>query len=176
MLTPEQENWISHLSKEKVKIVPYNPKTKEVFNKIKQEIQEVIGKTKVVHCGSTALGISGQGEVDLYIPVDKIFFGKYLEKLIDYFGKPGSIYPLRRARFVKYVDDIKIEIFLISEETDDWKNSLRFENYLKQYQNALEEYRKLKEECNGLTTQEYYRRKLEFINKIVCMTEKKKKI
>lgn len=167
MLSHEQEKWISHLSKEKVKIVPYNPKTKEVFNEIRQEIQEVLGKTEIIHCGSTALEILGQGEVDVYIPTAKNSFNKNLEKLIKHFGKPGSIYLLKRARFVKYIDDIKIEIFLINKEINEWKNCLKFENYLKQHPVVLKEYIRLKENSKGLTIQEYYRKKLEFINKIV---------
>ena len=35
MLTEEQEKWINHLSDEKIKIIPYNPETAVVFNKIK---------------------------------------------------------------------------------------------------------------------------------------------
>ncbi|TSC95066.1 MAG: hypothetical protein CEN87_78 [Parcubacteria group bacterium Licking1014_1] len=37
MFTKDQEKWIAGLSKEKrIKIYPYNPKTKQVFNKIKR--------------------------------------------------------------------------------------------------------------------------------------------
>lgn len=167
MLTSEQKKWISHLSTKKVRIIPYNPKVKSVFQKIKKEIQKVLGKVKVVHCGATSLGISGQGEIDLYIPVSKNLFNKYLKKLIQHFGKAGTIYSLRRARFVKYVDSIKVEIFLINREISDWKNSVKFENYLKQHPEMLDKYRKLKEDGNGLTIQEYYQRKLEFFNQIM---------
>ena len=167
MLTSEQENWISHLSTEKVKIISYNPKVKLVFEKAKKEIKEILGEVKVKHCGATSLGISGQGEIDLYIPVSKNFFNEYLEKLIKHFGKVGSVYPLRRARFVKYIEGIKIEMFLINKESDDWKNCVKFENYLKRHPKALEEYKKLKERSSELAVQEYYRKKLEFINKII---------
>lgn len=167
MLTKEQEKWISHLSKEKVKIIPYNPKTKEVFNRVKKEIKEVLGDTEIVHCGSTALGILGQGEVDLYIPINEGLFDKYLDKLISHFGKAGSIYPLRRARFVKYLHGIKVEIFLINKATNDWKNCLKFENYFKKYPQSLEDYIGIKEKSNGLTVQDYYREKIEFFNRII---------
>lgn len=41
MLTKDQEKWINSLASKtnKIKIVPYDPKTKEVFEKIKNEIQ-----------------------------------------------------------------------------------------------------------------------------------------
>lgn len=171
MLTAEQENWVSHLDNKKVKIVPYNPKTKLVFQKIKTEIQKNLGKVDVKHRGATSFGISGQGEIDLYIPVPKNLFDKYLEKLIAFLGKPGSVYSLERARFVKFIENIKIEIFLINKETDNWKNSVKFENYLKKHPEFLKKYEKLKEQGNGLSTQKYYRRKIEFINKILKISK-----
>lgn len=168
MLTTDQEKWINHLSAtDKIKIIPYNPKTKEVFEKVKKEIREVLGAVEVSHRGATSLGISGQGEADCYIPVDESVFDEHLEKLTGCFGKAGSIYLLRRARFVKYIDGIKIEIFLINEKSDDWLNGLKFENYLKNHSDALENYKKLKENGDGLSVQDYYRRKIEFINDIL---------
>ncbi len=168
MLSLDQEKWVNHLSvTDKIKIIPYNPKTKLVFLKIEKEIQKVLKNAYVFHRGATSLGISGQGEVDCYIPVDESAFNDYLEKLTGYFGKAGSIYPLRRARFVKYIDGIKIEIFLINKNGDDWINGLRFENYLKNHTEALDKYKKLKEEGSGLSVREYYRRKTEFINDIL---------
>jgi len=169
MLTQDQEKWIKSLGSKtnKIKIVPYNPKTKEVFEKIKKEIQIVLGKIEVFHCGSTNMGISGQGEIDCYIPVSENKFDEYAEKMIKHFGPAGSIYPLRRSRFVKYIDGIKIEMFIINEKHYDWINCLKFENYLKCHSEALESYRKLKEKCERLSVQEYYRRKTEFINDIL---------
>ena len=168
MLTKEQEKWLSHLSNEEiVEILPYNPETKEIFYKIKKEIGAFLGEVEILHCGSTSLGILGQGEVDLYIPIGQQLFAEYLKKIIGHFGKAGSIYPLKRARFVKYIDGIKIEIFLVNKESDDWKNSRRFEAYLKNNSKALAEYVKLKEKSRGLSVQDYYRKKIEFINKIL---------
>lgn len=169
MLTKDQEKWIKSLASktDKIKIVPYNPKTKEVFEKIKKEIQTVLGKAEVFHRGATSLGISGQGEIDCYVPISENLFDEYLKKMIKHFGPAGSIYHLRRARFVKYIDEIKIEIFIINEKSFDWTNCLKFENYLKNRAKALEAYKKLKEDCEGLSVSEYYRRKTEFINDIL---------
>lgn len=168
MLNKEQEVWLAHLDdKKKVEILPYNPETKKVFLKIKKELQDFLGDVEILHCGSTALEILGQGEIDCYIPVREKDFNEFLEKLIKHLGEPGSVYNLRRARFVKFIEDIKIEIFLINKNSDDWKNSVIFENYLKKNKEALKGYENLKINSNGLSVQEYYRRKLEFINKIL---------
>jgi len=174
MLTAEQNKWVAHLdNKKKVGIFPYNPKTKEVFKKIEEEIKRLLKNIEILHCGSTALEILGQGEIDLYIPVIKKDFENYLGKLTEHFGEPGSVYPLRRARFVRHIDDIKIEIFLMNKETEDWINHIKFESYLKQNKKALEEYIKIKQESDGLTVQEYYIKKLEFINKILSNAQGK---
>lgn len=169
MITKEQQSWISHLSNtKKIKIIPYNPEAEVVFGKIKREIQKVLGeKIKVFHRGSTKLKISGQGEIDLYIPVNKKDFNNHLKKLLKYFGEAGTIYPLIRARFVKYINGIKVEIFLINKNSADWKNGLKFENYLKNNCNALSEYEKLKKRCDGFSVREYYKEKINFINEVL---------
>ncbi|MCX6746282.1 MAG: GrpB family protein [Candidatus Parcubacteria bacterium] len=168
MLTTEQKEWLNHLSDtEKISIIPYNPKNKEVFKLIKSDLIKILGKVRISLCGSTFLGISGQGEIDLYIPVAKKHFNSYLDKLKSYIGKPGSIYELRRVRFVKYLNGIKIEIFLINKGSKDWINSRKFENFLKQNPKYLYEYEKLKSKCNGLSVKQYYTVKVIFINKIL---------
>lgn len=169
MLTEDREKWINHLSvTDKIRITPYNPKTKLVFKKIKLEILKVLGDVEISHRGATSLGISGQGEIDCYVPVEENDFDRHVEKMLACFGKARSIYPLRRAAFVKYIDGIKIEIFIITKKSADWLNGLKFEGYLKTHLEALEDYRKLKEDGVGLSVQEYYRRKTEFINDILA--------
>ncbi|MFA6547937.1 MAG: GrpB family protein [Candidatus Magasanikbacteria bacterium] len=168
MFTEEQSQWLKHLSDtEKVSIIPYNPKTEEVFRKIKNELIEILGKVRILHKGSTALKISGQGEIDLYIPIGKRGFNIFVEKLSQCLGAPGSLYVLERARFVKYIDDIKIEIFVINKNNDSWKKSVRFEKYLKNNLKALAEYEGIKNKANGLSIRQYYTLKTIFINKIL---------
>lgn len=168
MLTKEQQKWLDHLSDtKKIAIVPYNPKTKEVFKIIKAELIKILGKVQILHRGSTALKISGQGEIDLYIPVNKKDFDNYVRKLSKYFGEPGSLYKLERARFVKYIDNIKIEIFVINKNNSGWKTSVKFEKYLKGNPQTLAEYERLKSKANGQSIRKYYTLKTIFINKIL---------
>jgi len=42
---------------------------------------------------------------------------------------------------------------------------------LKAHPETLEEYRKMKEEGNGLSVREYYLRKTEYVNEILAKTE-----
>ncbi|MDO8728398.1 MAG: GrpB family protein [bacterium] len=169
MLTPQQERWINSLSNVKnIKILPFDTESDKKFDRVKEQIQFVLGtETKVVHKGATSLGISGQGELDIYVPVSPEKFDVMVTNLEKIFGKPGSLYPLERARFVHSVDETKVEVFVINEQGEGWLDSEKFEGYLRSHPKALEEYKILKEAGHGLTVREYYRRKIEFINNIL---------
>ncbi|MDB5259145.1 MAG: hypothetical protein JWO73_353 [Candidatus Taylorbacteria bacterium] len=169
MITPDQEKWLAHLQDDNCTVIlPHDPKAAEKFERIKKLIASLIGSSVPVHhCGASSMGISGQGELDIYIPVSAEKFDSMLIPLEDIFGKPGSVYALDRARFVTRIDGAKAEIFLVNEKGRSWTDGCRFEGYLKSHPDALAAYAKMKEEGNGLSTQAYYRRKTEFINGIL---------
>ena len=169
MLSKKQQDWLNHLSSEKkINILPFDSRVNKIFLKIKNKIQDNLGKdTRVEHRGASSLGISGQDEIDVYVPVPPTEFDSYIPKMSKIFGEPRSLYPLERVRFSQEIDGKKIDLFLINEEHDDWTNGCKFENYLKSHPKDLERYRKLKEEMNGFTVKDYYTRKNEFINKIL---------
>lgn len=75
MIPTEQEKWLANLSDtNSVKIFPFDPTSVEKFEKVKAQIKNVLGKNILVeHRGATGLGISGQGELDVFIP--KLYFG-----------------------------------------------------------------------------------------------------
>lgn len=174
MLRKDQKEWINHLSDDsKIKIVPFDPSSQEKFEKVKLLIQSKLGhETQIEHRGATSLGISGQDEIDIYIPVLRGDFNKYLKPLTELFGEPRSHYAFGRARYVTSIDGKHVDVFLINKEGSGWTEGLRFENYLKENPQVLEEYRKLKESGDGFSTREYYRRKIEFINDILEKVEK----
>ena len=93
------------------------------------------------------------------------------DSLRNIFGEPRSIYPLNRVRFTTEVDGKHIDVFLINQDRDNWISLNAFEAYLKSHPEALEEYKILKEAGNGLSVREYYRRKVEFFNKILAKAE-----
>jgi len=170
MLTPEQEKWINHLPDDNaVGIRCYDPHAREIFCRLEKRIRFEIGENiRIELRGSTKLGISGQGELDIYIPVPPDSFDRMLGRMENTLGAPGSIYSLRRARFVVYSEGTKAEIFLINDKSDDWTRCLKFEGYLETHPEALAAYEKMKLGGNGLSTREYYRRKNEFINEILA--------
>lgn len=174
MLTEQQRKWIDHLrNDDKIVIKPYDETAPQKFEAVKAKIQNYLSENvDVRHCGATSLGISGQDEIDVYIPVSPDKFNSLIPSLTNLFGEPRSNYPLERVRFVTIERDKHVDVFLINEESDGWLNSVRFETYLKTHPNALDAYRKLKEEGKGLSTREYYRRKIEFINGILELAPK----
>lgn len=169
MITPEQQQWLDHLSDtDTVQVVPYDTNAPRKFSQIKQRLRESLGdEFEIVHRGASALGISGQGELDVYIPTLPEAFVPTIELVAKKLGRPRSVYPFQRARFVTAVERTKVEVFVINVQSQDWIDGLYFETFLKNHPTYLEDYRLLKEEAAGQSTREYYRRKLEFINDIV---------
>jgi GrpB-like predicted nucleotidyltransferase (UPF0157 family) len=171
MLTQEQEKWIAHLSdQDRVSIYPFDPLSPQIFEAVKKKIQAVLGTViRVEHRGATGLGISGQDEIDVYVPVPENQFDTYLASLSTAFQSPRSHYPGERARFVTFEKGKHVDIFLINENGSGWLDGVMFENYLRLHPQALDQYRILKEAGDGLTTRKYYRKKIEFINEILAI-------
>lgn len=169
MLTPEQEKWVQHLNTTgRVEIFPYDEKAPEKFEQIKSQIQSAIGtEFEILHRGASSLEISGQKEIDVYIPISADQIEKLTPKMEAVFGKPKSVYPQERTKFLVKIDGTTIEIMLTNKDHPSWINGEQFRDYLIENPEALERYRKLKEECAGLNCQQYYRKKIEFINEIL---------
>ncbi len=87
------------------------------------------------------------------------------------FGKPTSIYLLERTKFLVKIDGTTVEIMLINKKHKGWIDGETFMSYLKENPDALEQYRILKEEATGVSTREYYTRKINFINEILSKVE-----
>lgn len=169
MLTKADIKWLSHLSdSKKVRIIPYNPKVKKVSEKQKKEILGILGQDiEILHLGATGLGISGQGEIDLVIPVPLNRFDEIIEKFKKVYGDPKSFSPSNRIRFNHKIDDTDIEIVVVNQDSEGWKRNIAFDNYLKNHPKVLEAYRILKESSDGIGMRDYYRKKMEFINDVL---------
>jgi GrpB-like predicted nucleotidyltransferase (UPF0157 family) len=90
------------------------------------------------------------------------------------YGEPKSRYSLKRSRFTIMLDGKHIDIFVINKDDTGWTdNVVKFHSYLLSHPSELDRYRRLKEELNGQTVREYYRRKTEFINAILAMSQAK---
>ena len=165
MLSSDNISWLKRLSnQERIQIVPYNPRTKTIFDVERKYIRSILGnRVRIVHRGATSLKISGQVAVVFNIPFSLKDFDPYLSKLITVYGKPGSLYPTERAKFNIVRSSIPVEIILINTATDAWTKGLAFEHYLKSHPKELNAYRDLKEKCDGVDLREYYTKKLSLL-------------
>jgi len=169
MLIPSQEKWLAQLNDtDSMDIYPYDPKCPEIFEKFKKFVKSKIkGDLKIIHYGASSLGISGQDEIDVYILVSPEDFEDMVSKVCAIFGETQSLGENKRARYKVIFKGKKIDLFVSNEEHEEWQNNVKFNSYLRENLEALEEYKMIKENLSGKSTREYYRAKVEFINKIL---------
>jgi len=169
MITKEQQQWLDHLNDtDKVTIVPWDPTCENKFLQIKKRIQGLLGEQQEVeHRGASSLKISGQDEIDIYLPVSKEKYNQTVKQIINLFGNQKSNYPLTRARFVTSIAGKHIDVFVINKNDEGWKDSEIFHKYLLANPDVLDEYRQLKESSQGKSTRAYYTDKMEFINEVL---------
>ncbi|OHA58572.1 MAG: hypothetical protein A2571_02270 [Candidatus Vogelbacteria bacterium RIFOXYD1_FULL_44_32] len=168
MITPEQEAWINTLSDRTISIFPYDPKAEELFKVVSDKIHDLLGEDVLVeHSGSTIFGIAGQDEIDVAVVASKAQFADYIPKLETIFGPVRSSYP-DRARFEVKEAGKKIDLKIVDVDHPNYREGKIFEDYLKTHPADLEYYKVFKEESDGLTLKEYYRRKIEFTNEILA--------
>ena len=173
MITEEQQKWLDHLSDtDNVVVVPWDPTCEDKFLQIQKQIQGLLGAQQAVeHRGASSLKISGQDEIDIYIPVSREKYDQTVNQIINLFGNPRSNYPLSRARFATSIAGKHIDVFVINKDDDSWKDSEIFYNYLLSNPAVLDEYRQLKENSQGKSTRAYYTVKTEFINEVLSKTK-----
>lgn len=172
MITKDQQKWLDHLSgTDKIVIKPYDTKSREIFKEVKRKVIKALGKINVFERGASYLKISGQDEIDIYVPVLPKDFDIYVDKMTKIFGKPGSNYPLVRARFRIPGYKKHIDVFIINKQDKGWVDSEIFTKYLITHRDVLEKYRDLKEGGKGLSVREYYTKKITFINKIIKLSK-----
>mgnify|MGYP001570464149 CR=1 FL=1 len=90
MLTEGQKNYLSKLDPERasmpVSIKPFDPHTQIVAEKVIKKIKKQISEADIRFMGASALGISGQNDVDIYIICPADLREVYLTKLSEIFG------------------------------------------------------------------------------------------
>ncbi len=168
MLSQEQQNWLARLSNtDSIKILPFDPSCHDTYEKMKRKIQTELGADlKVEHHGASSLGISGQDEIDIYIPVKASEFENTTLRVESIFGKPKSLGMNKRARYAAEMNGKYIDLFVVNEEHEDWKKHQRIKLHFMKNPDDLYKYKELKEKSAGKSTREYYKAKLEFLNKL----------
>lgn len=167
MLSPDEEGFLSKIPDDKLVFVhSFDPEIPKIAEEITQKIHSAVADLEVTHMGASALGISGQGDIDIYIFSDPEKFDEYIPVLIPLFGEPKSIKYDSVAW--KYKEDgHEIEMYLTDPTSPSMQKQIKIFETLQNNEDLLNEYEKLKEEMNGKPFKEYQRRKYEFYHKIL---------
>ncbi len=167
MLTWDEEDYLNKISEDKiVNIKPYNIRIKEIADKINQIILSAVPGLEIRHLGASALEISGQGDIDIYIFCQPMDFDKYICSLVGVFGEPKS----KKSDSVVWKlikESYEVEIYLTDPSSEPMQRQITIFEALKKDKKLLDKYEKIKEEMNGKSFREYQKRKYEFYHKII---------
>lgn len=166
MLTLDEEKYLSKIpADKKVKFLPYDPETLEIANKLIFKIKSVLTDADVRFMGASALGISGQSDIDIYILASPDKHSRYLPKLKKMFGEPLEGISLIEWSFVARKHEISI--YLDDPDKPSTQNQIKTFNLLKNDKKLLSEYEKIKDTASKLSLRKYQRVKYEFYHKIL---------
>ncbi len=165
MITREEENFLKTIPTfQKVFVRPFDSKTKEVAEKIISKVKDIFSEIRILHMGASALGISGQNDIDIYILCSESDFDKYIPGLEKVFGKRDKKsviqWGFKKNRF-------DVELYLTDPNTPSMQRQIKVFKILKSNKELLKEYEKIKESMNGKSFREYQRKKYEFYNRIL---------
>lgn len=165
-LTEDQEKYLEKIPiDKKVKIVPFDPETPRIVDEIIGQVKNAVIDLEVKFMGASALGISGQGDIDLYILSPEKYFESYLPKLEEVFGPRVSGISIIKWELMR--DGHEIEMYLTDPSTPSMQEQIKVFETLKNNPSLLKEYEEIKTSTNGQSFREYMRRKYEFFNKIL---------
>ncbi len=167
MLTQNQEKYLNTIPPDKKVIVsPYSPESKSIALQIISKINSEFPALEVSWIGASALGISGQNDLDLNILSKPEEYGDYLPKLKEIFGVPVK----ETEKLVKWQWNDKgyeIELYLTDKNSEALQEQIKLFNILKSNPDLLKEYESIKEAAASRTFREYMKAKYEFFNRVM---------
>ena len=167
MLTDDEKDYLSKIPlQKKVRIRPFRQKTSDVSDKLVRSIKVKYPDLKILHMGASGLGISGQGDIDIYAFANPTHFPKYLSGIIKILGEPKSYNPDSVAWKLNQ-DGHDIEFYLTNPKSESMKRQIAVFERLKWNKDLLSEYEELKESMDGKSFKEYQKKKYEFYHRIL---------
>ena len=169
MLTKIQNEYLNSLSKERseesIFVHPYDPRTDIVAEKIIRQIKQLIPEADIKYIGGSALKISGQNDVDLYIICPSEVKEDYFSRLFVKFGDQ------KRNKWQWHDDyDIKTTVYLSDPNDRKFTEQLDFFDVCKIKPEVAKEYEAVKESVSGKSYREYQIAKYEFYNRVLGIT------
>lgn len=167
MLTWDEEDFLSKLPDDKiVHLFPYDPAIEIIAEDILNSAHSVLLNLEVRHMGASALKLSGQGDIDIYIFCNPENFEECIPKLKNVFGEPKSRkYDSVAWKFTK--DGHDVELYLTDPTSKPMQRQIAIFEALKENKKLQKEYEDLKMGMNGKKFKDYQRAKYEFYHKIL---------
>lgn len=167
MLAWDEENFLKKIPKDKyVVIKPFDKKITQIADDIIKKTHRVLPNLEIKHMGASALGISGQGDIDIYIFSPPKDFKHYTPILIKLFGNPKNNNEDSIAwRFE--VRGYEVELYLTDPNSKPMQRQIAIFEALQKNKSLRKEYERLKEKLNGKSFREYQIKKYEFYHKIL---------
>ena len=148
---------------ETIKIVDFNPVFLDIFEKYKKIIHEILSDLHIELFGSAAVPMNGKEEIDILIIADNY---KEIQEILSQngFGKgpiEGTIAYLRDYRF-----GIEAEFHIMHSKTKKIEQARALVEILKKNPKLRKKFEDFKRSCDGMSREDYRKRKTEFIKKI----------
>jgi GrpB-like predicted nucleotidyltransferase (UPF0157 family) len=132
----------------KIKFHPYSEEFKEIFEKEKSRIKELLPEDEVHHIGSTAItGVGGKGIIDILVALQD---RRKKQKAIEKLKKLGflHIHPEENGRiFLSRIGETEYKdthIHLVKKGNKDYLEKLLFRDFLKRNKKEAKKYHELK--------------------------------
>ncbi|MCX6705617.1 MAG: HAD-IA family hydrolase [Candidatus Woesebacteria bacterium] len=167
MLTKDELDFLNKIpADKKVNFHSFDPKVVRMAEDLIQSISNIFPDLEVKHMGASALGISGQNDIDIYAFSEPKDFEKFLPGLVKLFEKPLH----RHETFIEWKfkrEEFDVEFYLTTKDSKTMKKQLMVFQTLKNNKDLLKEYEKLKESMNEKSFREYQEKKYEFYHRIL---------
>lgn len=168
MLSADEIDYLNKLLPEKanqiVVIKPFSSRLTDLAEEITSKIKNKFPDLTVRHMGASGLGISGQGDVDIYALAPESGFTGYLPGLTEIFGQPVGTSPGSIAwKFDR--SGTEVEFYLTDPESPAMKKQIRVFETLQHNPALLAEYEQLKSGLNGSTFTAYQQAKYDFYHR-----------
>ncbi len=167
MLIKEEKNFLKTIPlSKKAEIKPFHPGIKVIARKLIKRIGIIAPNLDVKFIGASALGISGIGDIDLFVLCPIRQFKKYISVLTAEFGKPRHIAKtFIEWKFLRKGHDV--ELYLTGPRSGLVPKQMKLFQILKRNPHLCREYQKLKESYDGKSFRAYQKVKYEFYNRVL---------
>lgn len=167
MLTPEEERYLLTIPEEtRVVVRAYDPRVATVAQHLIERILEADHEAQVLFMGASALEISGQNDIDLYVMSLQRDFSSHRASLESLFGTPAAVSE-NSIKWELVGHDWPVTVYLTDPTSAAMSRQLRVNAILKTDEAARQQYEELKWVARDLPLREYQRRKYEFYHQLL---------